>query len=496
MKQEHCQCPDLHLFLSAWNRSQNLTTPDMHFQIATWLQKCWELGKTRLILQAFRASGKSTLVAIFAAWLLCRDTDLRILVLSAESILAEKMARMIRKVIENHPMTKGLRPDRVDQWAADSFTIKRNRISRDPSVLARGLHANVTGTRADVILCDDVEVPNTCDTAEKREKLRERLGENDFILTPGGTILYIGTPHTYYTIYADKPRTELGEEEVFLKRHERKAVPIIDENGKSVWPERYPLEDIEEMRVHSGPMKFASQMMLEPVNILNSKLDSALLKRYDEEIIYSEAQQTIRLSLCGKKLASVSAWWDPAFGSGASDASVLAVVYTDTDGQYWLHRVEYITVKAGEGEDEAGLQCRRIAEIVKVLYIPIITVETNGIGKFLPNILRRTFGDMGVNCGVIEKTSSKAKTERILEAFDARLAARSLNVHESVYKTPFIREMTEWKPKGGAQRDDGLDAVAGAILNEPIRVQRPSTAAQRVWYAGGETHAAETHFEV
>ncbi|PZO88355.1 MAG: hypothetical protein DI626_01965 [Micavibrio aeruginosavorus] len=496
MKQQHCQCPDLHLFLSAWNKSQNLNTPDMHFQIVTWLQKCWELGKTRLILQAFRASGKSTLIAIFSAWLLCRDPDLRILVLSAESILAEKMVRMIRKVIEHHPMTTGLRPDRADQWAADSFTIKRTRISRDPSVLARGLHANITGTRADVILCDDVEVPNTCDTAEKREKLRERLGENDFILTPGGTVLYIGTPHSYYTIYAGKPRTEIGEEEIFLRNYERAFVPIVNEKGGSAWPERYSMAAIDEMRVQTGPMKFAAQMMLEPVNILNSKLDPSLLIRYDEEIIYSEAQQTIRLFLCGNKLASVSAWWDPAFGTGHGDASVLAVVYTDTEGKYWLHRVEYITVKAGEGEDEASLQCRRVAEIAKALFIPVITVETNGIGKFLPNILRRTFGEMGVNCGVIEKASGKAKVERILEAFDARLAARSLNVHKSVYETPFIREMTEWKPKGGAQRDDGLDAVAGAILNEPIRVQRPSASAPRIWYAGGETHAADTQFDV
>lgn len=496
MTQDHCQCPDFDLFLSTWNRSQNLTTPAIHFQIGTWLQKCWELGRTRLILQAFRASGKSTLIAIFSAWLLCRDPDLRILVLSAESILAEKMVRMIRKVIEHHPATRGLKPERADQWAADGFTIKRNRISRDPSVLARGLHANVTGTRADVILCDDVEVPNTCDTAEKRETLRERLGENDFILTPGGTVLYIGTPHSYYTIYADTPRTEVGEEEIFLKQYERVSVPIIGGNGRSAWPERYPSEIIEDMRVQAGPMKFASQMMLEPVNILNSKLDPALLKRYDEDIAYSEAQQTMRLSLCGKKLASVSAWWDPAFGSGHGDSSVLAVVYTDTDGQYWLHRVEYITVRAGAGEDEATLQCRRVAEIAKALYIPIVTVETNGIGKFLPNILRRTCGETGVNCGVIEKTSSRAKTERILEAFDARLAAKSLNVHESVYKTPFIREMAEWKPVAAGQRDDGLDAAAGAILNEPVRVQRPSTSTPRVWYAGGETHAAETHFEV
>ena len=55
--------------------------------------------------------------------------------------------------------------------------------------------------RADLIICDDVEVPNTSNTQQKREMLRERLRELDFILSPNGTMIYIGTPHTMDTIY-------------------------------------------------------------------------------------------------------------------------------------------------------------------------------------------------------------------------------------------------------------------------------------------------------
>ncbi|MBN1324809.1 MAG: hypothetical protein JW974_01155 [Alphaproteobacteria bacterium] len=54
---------------------------------------------------------------------------------------------------------------------------------------------------ADLIICDDVEVPNTSNTSRKREMLRERLRELDFILSPGGAMIYIGTPHTTETIY-------------------------------------------------------------------------------------------------------------------------------------------------------------------------------------------------------------------------------------------------------------------------------------------------------
>lgn len=68
----------------------------------------------------------------------------------------------------------------------------------------QGISGNITGLRSDLIICDDVEVPNTCNTQKKRQNLRERLRELDFILSPHGTMIYIGTPHTQDTIYKTK----------------------------------------------------------------------------------------------------------------------------------------------------------------------------------------------------------------------------------------------------------------------------------------------------
>lgn len=493
---DRCNHDDFDVFLSLWNTTQNYRTPGIHFRIATWLQRCWERGETRLLLQAFRASGKSTLAGLFSAWLLCQDPDLRILVLSAESSLSETMVRTIRKIVEKHPMTAHLRPENPDQWAADSFTVRRKRVGRDSSVLAKSLYANITGTRADIILCDDVEVPNTCDTAEKRAKLRERLSENEFILTPQGRQIYIGTPHSYFSIYAAAPRKEIGEEEIFLKDYCRMTVPVLNRRGESSWPERYDLPAIEKMRRMTSSAKFASQMMLVPVNTQDNRLDVSLLNPYDDPLEAQEVHQRLVLSIGGRKIVSCSAWWDPAFGRGQRDASVLAVAYTDSEGEQWLHRLEYITVQPKEGEDEAGLQCRRVAEIARDLYIPCVHVETNGIGKFLPAILKREIGEAKMNVAVQGVASSKSKSDRILEAFDVVMAARSLHVHESVYHTPFIAEMQEWKPSNKDGRDDGLDAAAGALASEPVRVHKNHERGARLWTPSGSGHRARTEFDV
>lgn len=493
---DRCKDGDFDVFLAVWNVIQNYKTPGLHFRTAIWLQKCWERGETRLMLQAFRASGKSTLAGLFSAWLLCRDPDLRILVLSAESNLSEAMARTIRKIIERHPLAAHLRPDNPDQWAADSFTVRRNRIGRDPSVLAKGLYANITGTRADFILCDDVEVPNTCDTAEKRARLRERLTENEFILVPGGRQLYIGTPHSYYSIYADAPRPEIGEDEIFLKDFCRLNIPILNEKGESAWPERYDSKKIATMRRMAGPAKFASQMMMVPTNILESRLDPSLLKRYAEPLMAQEARQSLVLTIGGRKIVSCSAWWDPAFGLGTRDASVLAVAYTDEDGDQFLHRMEYIVVDPKINEDEASLQCRVVVDIARALFIPRIHIETNGIGKFLPAILKREMASAKIDTAVVAENSRKPKAERILESFDTVMAAQSLYVHESVYQTRFITEMQEWKPSDKNGRDDGLDAAAGALSLEPVRIRKNYMGGIRLWNPAGEGHKAKTDFDV
>ncbi|MGB1077814.1 MAG: phage terminase large subunit, partial [Bdellovibrionales bacterium] len=256
----------------------------MHFRICEWLEDAFVHGDRRLLLMAFRACGKSTLVGLFVAWVLYQDPNKRILILSAEGALASKMVNNIRKIIEKHPLTRILKPRVPEQWSGDRFTVCRDRESRDPSVVARGITANITGARADMIVCDDVEVPNTCGNVERRANLRERLEETNFILVPDGTLLYVGTPHTYYSIYADCPRPEIGEERVFLDGYKRLKIPILDSHGRSAWAERFSEEDIEAQRVKSGPNKFQSQMMLDPVNILDGRLNPDLLNFYDDDI--------------------------------------------------------------------------------------------------------------------------------------------------------------------------------------------------------------------
>lgn len=481
-------------FLDAWNRSQTLATPGLHGRIARWFDKRIAKGSRRLLLLAFRGAGKSTLLGLLAAWMLRRDPDRRILVLAAETALATKTVRTVRRILERHSDTESLRPKLAEEWAADRLTVSRESVSRDPSLLARGISANITGAHADVVICDDVEVPNTCGTPAKRADLRARLSEIDYVLSPGGLQIYSGTPHSYYSIYAEDPRPEEDEELPFLHDFRRWEEPL-DENA---WPERYTPERIETIRRRSGPARFASQMLLQPVQAVEGRLNAEWLRRYEGGLEYSEANGEPVLRLEGRRLVSASAWWDPAYGKPEKgDASVLAAVYTDEDGRRLLHRVVYTVhdPNAADSLSEAVQLCRQVAAQARKLRLPAIHVEKNGLGIFLPGILRRQLERKRCGTTVQGVHNSRPKHERILEAFDAPLAARALWAHASVFQSPFLRELREWRP-GGRGRDDGLDAAACALLAEPYRFGPRGRAPRKDWRRGARPGRARSNFRI
>jgi len=491
-------------FVQEWNRTQGLATPGLHSEICAWLETAWKKGDHALLLMAFRNSGKSTLVGMFAAWLFLCDPDLRILVLAADHALARKMVRNVKRIIEQNKWTEHLKPKKADQWASDQFTLERDREQRDPSMLAKGIGANVTGLRADIVICDDVEVPNTCDTEPKRIDMRERLGEIDFILTPGGTQLYVGTPHTYFSIYAGAPRLEADEEVPFLNGFRRMELPILNDRGKSRWPERFSEDEIAGIRKRSGPNKFNSQMMLQPVNIADGRLNPDHLRPYDDDLQYHERNGKISLELGGRRLTKASCWWDPAYGSPKKgDSSVIACVFTDEDETRWLHEIAYLTVDPALAPDvdEATQQCRQVASFLKRNYLPSVCLEINGIGRFLPGILRRELMAAGVSCPVVEQTSKESKANRIIKGFDVLLASGGLHAHKSVMASPFVMEMREWYPNRNGP-DDGLDAVAGCLNHLPIVIPRnpkmmiADSRPRTNWRHGKETFQAKDEFRV
>jgi hypothetical protein len=455
-------------FVAFWNRVQNQNTPHIHLRMAKWLQAAWYSGDQHLLLMAFRGCGKSTLVGLFCAWVLTQNSGARILVVSADDHLAIRMVRNVRRILERHPLCAHLIPKSPDQWAADRFTVERTAEWRDPSMMAAGITGNITGMRADLIICDDVEVPNTSDTTEKRDDLRARLRELSFIRTPDARMIYVGTPHAFDTIYATQVRVDIPGHAPFLPGYKELKIAAQDKDGTSIWPERFSDEYLRDVEHATGHAHFQSQMMLTPTNITLSHLDPALVHPYDDALIRSPFDG--QLYVGDVKIVSSSAWWDPAMAQGRGDHSVLAVVLTGENGHIYVHNVTYLSIDGTEQEDNATAQCHAVIADLTRHYQTKVGLETNGIGNMLPGILRREIALSGADIAVVPMNTRDAKDIRILRAFETRLAARMVHVHRTVFNTPFFDEMRDFKVGRKNRRDDGLDAVASAIALEPMRM--------------------------
>ena len=492
---------DFFEFVFLWFRIYGRDLPKHQRKMCRWMENIFAGGgKKDALLMAFRNSGKSTIVGLFCAWVLYQNRNLRILVLAADSSLAEKMVRNVKHIIEKHPLTKQLKPEKTEEWASDKFTVLRSLESRDPSMLAKGIEANITGLRADLIICDDVEVPNNCDSPLKRAELRSKLDELDYIISPDGIRLFIGTPHTFYTIYQVEDNPNKPDNKPYLKGFAKLEIPILDSKGKSAWPQRFSESKIADIRMRTGENKFLSQMMLKAVDITLCRLNPDDLRFYENGLELSFANGHDILKIGDKRMSGVSCWWDPAFGSKTGDGSVVACVFCDENGGYYLHDLEYIKIEQKHGdENTADLQCERVAAFLERNFISAIHLEINGIGRFLPGILKQKLATKNLKIAVLEEYSSQNKAQRILENFEVLMAAKALNVNKKIISTGFLEEMREWDMNKNCH-DDGLDAVAGCLAHSPIRLGRvyanEKTATVQSWHGSDRQFAAFTNFKI
>ena len=186
--------------------------------IADYLQH----GPKRLQISAFRGVGKSWITAAFVLWQLFNDPDKKIMVISASKERADSFSLFCQKLIIDIGWLSFLQPKDKDQrWSRISFDVGPAKPHQAPSVKSVGIQGQMTGSRADLMVFDDVEVPLNSATDAQREKLLQLVTESESILTPkqSSRIMFLGTPQSTFTIYR--------------KLAERSYRPFV-------WPARYP----------------------------------------------------------------------------------------------------------------------------------------------------------------------------------------------------------------------------------------------------------------
>lgn len=189
---------DLRKFLWYVWRYLKLPPPtDIQYDIASYIQG----GDRRLIVEAFRGVGKSWITAAFVLWILYRDPQAKILVVSASKERADAFSIFVKRLIAEIDILQFLQPGPDQRDSNISFDVGPAAPDQSPSVKSVGITGQLTGSRADLIVSDDVEVPGNSATEDQREKLENLTKEYAAILKPGGRVVVLGTPQTAQSLY-------------------------------------------------------------------------------------------------------------------------------------------------------------------------------------------------------------------------------------------------------------------------------------------------------
>ena len=202
-----------------WKQLRLPNPTPIQYEIADYLAN----GSTRCVISAFRGVGKSWITASYVLYRLHLDPNVNILVVSASKNRADDFSTFCLRLLAEMPLLQHLYPRDNQRTSKISFDVAPAIASQQPSVKSLGINSQLTGSRSDIIIGDDIETSGNSQTQTMRDKLSESIKEFEAIIKPldSSRIIFLGTPQVENSIYNK-----------------------IQERGYKVryWPSRYPTE--------------------------------------------------------------------------------------------------------------------------------------------------------------------------------------------------------------------------------------------------------------
>ena len=501
---------DFKLFLQALWVQLDLPSPTRaQYAIADYLQ----FGPKRLQIQAFRGVGKSWITGAFVLWTLFNDPEKKIMIISASKERADNMSIFLQKLIIETPWLSHLRPKSDDsRWSRISFDVNCSP-HQAPSVKSVGITGQLTGSRADLMILDDIEVPGNSLTETMREKLLQLTTEIESILTPkdDSRICILGTPQTTFTVYR-KLAERSYKPFVWPARYPRKVsqyegllapqlVADID-NGADPWdvtdPDRFADDDLLEREAAMGRSNFMLQFMLDtslsdaekfPLKMADLIVTSVNPESAPDSIVWcSDPRNVIKelptVGLPGDYFYSpmqLQGEWHPyqqticsVDPSGRGTDETAAAFISQRNGFLYLHKM--CAYRDGYS-DNTLLDILRHCKKYKVNKL---IVETNFGDGIVAELFKKHLQQTKQAIDVEEVRANVRKEDRIIDALEPVMNQHRLVVDKDVidwdYKSNkdeapekrllymlFYQMSRMCKEKGAVKHDDRLDALAQGV---------------------------------
>jgi hypothetical protein len=444
-----------------------------------------------------RMTGKSTCITRgLVIQEICRDREIAILIANEKAEVAEGFLADIKGQFENNELLKHLFPEVIPEdfnkttWSNEKIIVNRTNTRPEATVETIGVGGTKTGRHYDRIICDDLISQEAAENArsgswiimDRVNRWVTRLKPLRSKYQPFPWMLFIGTrwfhDDTYDYIqevfgheqeprrFLVKARTSTGKD---VAREVERVGEIVTlripgiEDGKSVFPKIYTLEELANMR-QENPEDFACLIQNDPSEEAVVTFSESWLRYWQlldgSTAVYEKdegGKQFVQLRNLSKLMVV-----DPAFTASGEGARA-AIVVVGTDMETGKHLVLDVKAQRTEPRDLV-IDILNMADYWKVSRVYIESVAQQlGFIQFVQSEARAR----NVQTAIEDvKPGGRAKDVRI-EGLGVYFKSGQLLVHPSQFA--LLDEYRKYRP--GARLVDVLDALAYAPEKWP-RVTR------------------------
>ncbi len=448
---------------------------DVHKEVFRWLM---DINTPNQLLLLPRAHMKSHCIAVWCAWWITKNPSTTILYLSATSDLAEKQLFAIKQMLDNDiyrrywPLMTHVDEGKRAKWSSSEIMVDHPQRAlegvRDPTIRAAGLTTTTTGSHADVLVPDDVVVPDNAYTEEGRRKVAAAMSQMASILNTGGIVKACGTryhPADQYSIWLEQTTLVYNEEDEVVGEEPIWNVfeRVVEINGSFLWPrearddgksfgfDRKELARISAM--YTDRTQFYAQYYNDPNDPESNRLDASRFQYYDPVFVTYEGGSWYFKN----KRLNVYAAIDFAFSlSKKADYTAIVVIGIDPDGFiYVLDMDRFRTDKIAEYYE-------RVITLHAKWQFKKLRAEVSVAQSIICNDLKDRIRQEGMSLSIDEHRPTRhqgTKEERIAAVLEPRYENMSI-FHSRGGHTPALEEeLLLARP----QHDDLKDCLASVI---------------------------------
>lgn len=448
---------------------------DLHEDVFHWLQD--EQFDQLLLLP--RAHMKSHCIAMWVAWKLTKMPWVTVLYVSATELLAVQQLYAIKQIFES-PVYRRYWPDMVateeskrEKWSQTEIKLdspkRKERGVRDPSILAKSIEGNTTGLHCDVLVLDDIVVPDNAYTAQGRQTVNASVSQFSSIANPGAITKAVGTryhPGDVYGIF--KEMVEEVYDDVGNSVAQRPVWAIFERavqaDGVFIWPRQQHAKTLEWYgfnhqtlaKIRSKYMQlgetaqYYAQYFNDPNDPTSNRLDQSKFQYYNREKLKNHSGLWC---YNGKPLA-IYACADFAYTTGKrSDFTAFAVIGVDADGFIFI--LDLHQFKSDKYED----YYKAAAVLHQKWGFRKLRVETNAGANLIAGYMRDELRRSGSALIINPQAARGDKVERIAAILEPRYENNTVFHPREGIISIYEEQLLLARPA----HDDLKDAVAGAV---------------------------------